>query len=469
MRAPCNSTTLARAAIAFVLAWVAFAVALAADVPYLSGRVVDDAEILRPATREAIAGRLAAHEQKTTNQVAVLTIPTIGDEGIEEFATRAFGTWRLGQRGKDNGVLVVVVPKDRKMRIEVGYGLEGTLTDAAASRIIRNVMTPAFKAGDFDKGVADGVDAIVGQLEGTRDVAKIADVPAPSHSSGGLPMRIDDPGLPPWPVRILLACFIFGIIGLFTFFGIVTPGAGWFLYFFLIPFWAMFPIVILGAQGALVLLIGLSRGISDREARAFAHRVVRESRARDQGERIDDDRRLHRRLGVERRLVVRRQQQRRRRLFGRRRQLGRRRRVGELVSATRGLGCALATHLDVLPRRLATMMQAVEVIAQRRELVGDLQREALASAAPIHHQLVEQLLALGRGLPRFADAVGEARIAQRELARAHGLGKLGHPRGGLVGQRLRSGPGTLLFPVLRLLRRRVRGRSRFLERFPRVG
>jgi uncharacterized protein len=250
-----KSTLLVRTTLAFVLAAFALAAALAADVPYLSGRVVDDAEILRPATRDAIAGRLAAHEQKTTNQVAVLTIPTIGDESIEEFATRVFGTWQLGQRGKDNGVLVVVVPNDRKMRIEVGYGLEGTLTDAAASRIIRNVMTPSFQAGDFDQGVADGVDAIVGQLEGTRDVAKIADVPAPSGSSGGFPMRIDDPSLPPWPVRILLACFIFGIIGLFTFFGIVTPGAGWFLYFFLIPFWAMFPIVILGAQGALVLLI----------------------------------------------------------------------------------------------------------------------------------------------------------------------------------------------------------------------
>jgi uncharacterized protein len=246
---------LARTTTVLVVAWIAFAVAFAADVPYLSGRVVDGAEILRPATREAIAGRLAAHEQKTTNQVAVLTIPTIGDEGIEEFATRVFGTWRLGQRGKDNGVLVVVVPNDRKLRIEVGYGLEGTLTDAAAGRIIRNVMTPAFKAGDFDKGVFDGVDAIVGQLEGTNDVAKIADVPAPARSSSGFPMRIDDPSLPPWPVRILLACFIFGIIGLFTFFGIVTPGAGWFLYFFLIPFWAMFPIVILGARGALALLI----------------------------------------------------------------------------------------------------------------------------------------------------------------------------------------------------------------------
>ena len=246
MRPRCNPTIPARTAIVFALAWIAAAVAFAADVPYLSGRVVDDAEILRPATREAIAGRLVAYKRKTTNQVAVLTIATIGDESIEVFAARVFGTWRLGQRGEDNGVRVIVVPGDRKLRIEVGYGLEGTLTDAAAGRIIRNMMTPAFKVGDFDKGLSDGVDAIVGQLEGTSDMAKIADVPAPARSSSGFPMRIDDPSLPPWPVRILLACFIFGIIGLFTFFGIVTPGAGWFLYFVLIPFWAMFPIVILG-------------------------------------------------------------------------------------------------------------------------------------------------------------------------------------------------------------------------------
>jgi uncharacterized protein len=229
--------------------------ARAADVPFLSGRVVDNAEILDAATRASVTEKLKAHEQKTGNQIAVLTVPTIGSDSIEEYATRVFEGWQLGEKGKDNGVLVVVAPKDRKMRIEVGYGLEGTLTDVAASRIIRNVMTPAFKDSDFDKGVSAGVDAIVGQLEGTHDAAKLADVASSSSSSGnGFPMDITDPSLPPWPLRILLGCFIFGIIGLFTFIGIVTPGMGWFLYFFLIPFWAMFPIAILGVRGALILL-----------------------------------------------------------------------------------------------------------------------------------------------------------------------------------------------------------------------
>ena len=244
-------------AVFLLLALAALALAQgarAADVPYLSGRVVDDAEILSSATREAISNRLKAHEEKTTDQIAVLTILTLGDDSIEEFAAKVFASWRLGRQGRDNGVLLIVAPKDRKMRIEVGYGLEGTLTDVASSRIIRNVMTPAFKANDFDRGISDGVDAIVGQLEGTRDVARLADVPATSTSSGGFPMSISDPSLPPWPVRILLGCFVFGIIGLFTFVGIVTPGVGWFLYVFLIPFWAMFPIMILGVQGALTLL-----------------------------------------------------------------------------------------------------------------------------------------------------------------------------------------------------------------------
>src|SRR5437868_3806657 len=129
----------------------------ATDIPYLSGRVVDNAEILKGETRSALTEKLKAHEQKTTNQIAVLTVPTTGDDSIEQYATRVFDVWKLGQKGKDNGVLLVIAPKDRKLRIEVGYGLEGTLTDVVSSRIIRNVITPAFKAGDFDKGVTEGV------------------------------------------------------------------------------------------------------------------------------------------------------------------------------------------------------------------------------------------------------------------------------------------------------------------------
>ena len=244
-----------RIAIFAIAMFVAATHVLAADVPYLTGRVVDDAEILSPPARDRIAGLLKAHDEKTSNQIAVLTLPTLDGESVEGYATRVFEAWKLGQKGKDNGVLVVVVPKDRKMRIEVGYGLEGTLPDVAAARIIRNVMTPAFKAGDYDKGVGDGVAAIVATLEGRGDAAGAVNLADTETSSGGSKssFELKGPELP-WYMRILLGCFIFGIIGIFTVVGIATPGVGWFLYVFLIPFWAMFPIIVIGPKATVGLL-----------------------------------------------------------------------------------------------------------------------------------------------------------------------------------------------------------------------
>ncbi len=229
----------------------------ASDVPYLTGHVVDNAEILKPATRERIAALSKAHEDRSTDQIVVLTVPTLDGESVEEYAVRVFASWKLGQKGKDNGVLVLVAPQDRKMRIEVGYGLEGALTDVAASRIIRNVMTPAFRANNFDDGVAAGVAAIVAQLEGQKveglnggTSANFADTASSGKKSS---FEFEGPDLP-WYMRVLLGCFIFGIIGLFTVIGAMTPGVGWFLYVFLIPFWAMFPIIIIGPKATVVLL-----------------------------------------------------------------------------------------------------------------------------------------------------------------------------------------------------------------------
>lgn len=228
------------------------AMAASAEVPFLTGRVTDNAEVLSEGTRRSLTVLLKAHEESTGNQIAVLTVPTLDGEGIEEYALRVFEAWKLGQKGKDNGVLVVVAPNDRRMRIEVGYGLEGTLTDSLAGSIIRNVMTPRFKEGDYNSGVEAGVKAILDLLEkGEKPIGE---------SSAGQTTRTSSDfhiNMPDMPIieRILIGAFVFGIIGLFTAMGIVTPGAGWFLYFFLIPFWAMFPIIIVGTTGALTLLI----------------------------------------------------------------------------------------------------------------------------------------------------------------------------------------------------------------------
>jgi len=237
-----------------ILFWFAAALLLptaqarAVEVPYLTGRVVDNAEILKPATQRDLSELLRKHEEKTTNQIAVLTVPTLDGESVEDFAVRVFERWKLGRKGKDNGVLVIVAPQDRRMRIEVGYGLEGILTDAAAARIIRNVITPRFRDGDFDGGILRGVSAIVAQLEGGGAPAAAAPPPEERSEFISAPnMALHE--------KVLFGAFIFGIIGLFTFIGIVTPGVGWFLYFFLIPFWAMFPIAIFGSGITFYILI----------------------------------------------------------------------------------------------------------------------------------------------------------------------------------------------------------------------
>ena len=229
--------------------------ALAADVPYLTGRVVDNANILSAGAKQKIAQLSEAREKASGDQVVVLTMPSLEGESIEGYATKVFDAWKLGQKGKDNGVLVIVAPSDRKMRIEVGYGLEGTLTDATSSRIVREAMTPRFKQNDFDGGVTAGVQAIVDTLEGKGEWASGGSASTePTSSTKKSAFSSIEDQLPPWPMRILLGAFIFGIIGLFTFLGVMTPGMGWFLYFFLIPFWAMFPIIVLGVKGALILL-----------------------------------------------------------------------------------------------------------------------------------------------------------------------------------------------------------------------
>jgi uncharacterized protein len=227
---------------------------LGADIPFLTGRVTDNADILSKETRRTITESLKAHEQKTGNQIAVLTIRSLEGESIEEYAVAVFNAWKLGQKGKDNGILVVVAPNDRRMRIEVGYGLEGILPVGLAGSIIRTIMTPQFKTANYNGGIQAGIQAIIDVLEGGKLTAVESTAAGKEKEKASSGLGLDDIDLSVTE-RILLGAFIFGIIGLFTIIGILTPGVGWFLYLFLIPFWAMFPIIVVGTTGALYCFV----------------------------------------------------------------------------------------------------------------------------------------------------------------------------------------------------------------------
>jgi uncharacterized protein len=149
--------------------WISAAWA-AANFPALSGRVVDAAHILSPVTTADLERKLADLEQKSGIQLVVATVPSLDGEEIEPYANELFRAWKLGEAKKNNGALLLVAPKERRVRIEVGYGLEGTLTDAVSSVIIANAIAPRFKAGDFDGGVTRGVDDIITAL--TTDAAE---------------------------------------------------------------------------------------------------------------------------------------------------------------------------------------------------------------------------------------------------------------------------------------------------------
>lgn len=192
-------------------------------VPFLSGRVVDEAAMVPANVKQRIEEKLAAFEQRTGNQVAVLTVDSLEGEPLEDYSVRVAQTWKLGQKGKDNGVLLLVAKQDRKMRIDVGYGLEPTLTDLETSRILDNAIRPDFQKGDFGAGIEHGVDAILTALDGGEVPAK----PAQPEGKGT-------------PAGFLLIFAV--VIGAFSLIALVSRGVqSWFLYLFLMPFYGMVP------------------------------------------------------------------------------------------------------------------------------------------------------------------------------------------------------------------------------------
>ena len=155
--------------------------AFALDVPTLTGRVVDLAQVLPAEVAASLANDLEAHETKTSNQVVVLILPSLEGEPIESFSHLVSTTWKLGQKGTDNGVLLLIALRERKVRIEVGYGLEGTLTDLRSAHIIRQEIVPHFRAGDLPGGIVHGVQAILGTIEGTYKAEEVLSGHAPGQ------------------------------------------------------------------------------------------------------------------------------------------------------------------------------------------------------------------------------------------------------------------------------------------------
>ena len=139
------------------------------DLPKLTGRVTDAAGLLSAEARGGIEARLKAHEDKTTDQVVVATVPTLQGLTVEDYANRLFRAWGLGDKAKNNGALLLVAPAERKVRIEVGYGLEGALTDALTKVIITTAIAPKFKTGDFAGGIGAGIDAMLAVLDRDAD------------------------------------------------------------------------------------------------------------------------------------------------------------------------------------------------------------------------------------------------------------------------------------------------------------
>src|SRR6202171_5722745 len=202
-----------RLAIAFTALLCTIATGFALTLPALSGRVVDRANIIAAETRNAIEPKLADLEAKSGIQLVVATVASLEGQEIEPYANELCRSWKLGEKAKNNGVLLLVAPNEHRVRIEVGYGLEGTLTDALSKVIIANAITPRFKTGDYAGGITRGVDDIITVL--TTDASEWQQRPS---------LRLDRAPAPAHSNWFAIAAIVV-VIGLM----IVSPGFRWFI------------------------------------------------------------------------------------------------------------------------------------------------------------------------------------------------------------------------------------------------
>lgn len=228
--------------------------AMALDVPQLAGRVNDYAGLLSPEAKAGLEQKLAAFERDQSTQVVVLTIPSLQGDDIDQFSIRVAEKWKPGQKGKDNGVLLVLAKAERRVRIEVGMGLQGVLPDITASHIIRDVMRPYLKDGNYDQGISAGADAIMAATRGEFKASPTDTARKPHRSSPSL------------ITLILITAVAAAILGTFSRYlggaagAVGLPIAAWFALpgIGLVP---LFLIAAAGFAGGLLLSILLS-GIS---------------------------------------------------------------------------------------------------------------------------------------------------------------------------------------------------------------
>ncbi len=214
--------------------------ALALEVPPLRGHVNDLAALLDPASRARIETKLTELERDKGAQVAILTIPSLDDEVLEDYALRVAEQWKLGRKGVDDGLLILIAKKERKIRIEVGYGLEDVIPDLAAGRIIDRLMKPRFRQGDYAGGIEAAVDAIAGAIRGKPDAL-------PPATDGAPGFRVESLLFLGF-FSVVLAPFIRGILA--------TPSRQWIVhYLFLTPFLYAFPAALLGTMAGIVVVV----------------------------------------------------------------------------------------------------------------------------------------------------------------------------------------------------------------------
>jgi uncharacterized protein len=220
----------------FVFLVVALSVITASGqkaIPELWGqRIHDEAHALKQETVDQLERQLSQYEDSTSNQIAILIIQSLEGEVLEDYSLKVVDKWKLGTKANDNGVLVLVAIDDHKMRIEVGLGLEGVLTDALCNRIIRNEMAPAFRRDDYDAGITAAIQSVVQAIGGEYSSADQNE-----NSVDNMDLK----------TKIIVGVTLFCFLGFFAGIGLFSEGyMTWVLYVFLIPFYAIFMGLILG-------------------------------------------------------------------------------------------------------------------------------------------------------------------------------------------------------------------------------